>query len=84
VPRVIISPFTDLNVVFRLRAKRASGEITSVTVGEIVEAAYADPQALEKPALLDPALSLARQHPGEGYQAVQRTAIEQIPPGPLR
>ncbi len=65
VPRVIISPFTDLNLVFRLRAKRASGEITTVTVGEIVEAAYADPHALEKPALLDPALSLAREHPGD-------------------
>ena len=64
VPRVIISPFTDLNVVFRLRARRASGEITTVTVGEIVEAAYADPQALEKPALTDPVLSLARQDPG--------------------
>ena len=49
VPRVIISPFTDLNIAFRVRAGCASGEIIAVKVGDIVEAAYADPQALEQP-----------------------------------
>jgi WD40 repeat protein len=57
--RVIISPFTDLNISVAATAERVAGELTVVRVGEIVEAAYAAPQALEKPAILEPALRLA-------------------------
>ena len=63
IDRVLISPFTDLNLRLRTKAERISGQLTVVRIGDIVDAAYADPQALEPLALLGPARELAARNP---------------------
>lgn len=61
--RVLINPFTELNLRLRTKAKRISGRLTVVKIGDVVDAAYAAPQALEPPALLGPARELASRDP---------------------
>ena len=63
IDRVLISPFTDLNLRLRTKAELISGNLTVVKIGEIVDAAYAAPQALEPSALLRPARELASHDP---------------------
>ena len=63
IDRVIINPFTDLNLRLRTKADRISGKLTVVRIGDIVDAAYAAPQALEPSALLGPARELAGRDP---------------------
>ncbi|HVB44090.1 MAG TPA: AAA family ATPase [Streptosporangiaceae bacterium] len=63
IDRVIINPFTDLNLGLRAKAGRISGNLTVVRIGDIVDAAYAAPQALEPAALLGPARELAARDP---------------------
>jgi len=62
--RVVINPFTELNIRLRAKATRISeSNLTVVRIGEIIDAAYAAPQALEPSALLGPARELASRDP---------------------
>lgn len=63
ISRVLINPFTDLNLRLRTKAEQISGRLTVVKIGDVVDAAYAAPQALEPPALLGPARKLASRDP---------------------
>jgi WD40 repeat protein len=63
VGRIIINPFSDLNFRLKVKAKVVAGNLTVVRIGDIIDAAYAAPQALEPAALLEPARELARRDP---------------------
>jgi WD40 repeat protein len=63
IDRVLISPFTNLRLRVRTKAEKIAGKLTVVRIGDIVDAAYAAPQALYPAALVGPARELAARDP---------------------